>query len=460
MRAYVPELLLAGGTVREGAALTVDAGRVLAVGAPAPGAERVPLPGRAVLPGLASAHSHAFQRALRGRTQARGAGASTFWAWRDAMYALAARLDPDALHAVARLLFLELARAGVAVVGEFHYLHRDAEGRPYADPDELAKRTIAAAREVGLRVVLLRAAYARGGFGRPAEPAQRRFVDAAPDDAVAAADRLRAAYAPDPLVGVGLAPHSVRACPGDWIAALARAARSRAIPLHLHASEQRREVEECRAEHGTTPIRLLERLGALGPGTTLVHAIHVDDLEVEAIARAGATVCACPTTERDLADGVVPADRLRAAGVPVALGTDSNVEADLLAEARALEGHLRLVRGERAVLAGAGEPDGALALRLLDAASRAGRASLGVEGGALAPGEPADFAVVDLDDPSLAGATAATLATYAAFSMSRQAIRDLYVGGEAIVADGGSTRVDEPRAVADARRALRRLDGA
>jgi formimidoylglutamate deiminase len=458
-RAYLPDLLLASGEARSRTALVVQQGRVVSLGEPPPGAERIALPGTAILPALASAHSHAFQRALRGRTQARGSGASTFWTWREAMYAVAARVEPDELYAIARLLFLEMAHAGVAAVGEFHYLHRDPLGRPYADRDALAHATIRAAREVGLRIVLLRAAYARAGAARAGEPAQRRFIDDSPDDAVAAADRLAAAYAGDALVGVGLAPHSVRACPAEWIAALAREAARRAIPLHLHVAEQPREVEECRAEHGTTPIRLLERLGALAPRTTLVHAIHLDEEEIALAGRAGVTVCACPTTERELADGVVPADRLLAAGARIALGTDSNVEVDLLAEARALEGHLRLVRGERGVLAREGEAEDALARRLLAFASDEGRAALGLAGGALSPGEPADFQVVRLGDPSLAGASARDLATHAVFSMARTAVLDLYVAGEPVLLGGRAARLDEERTVEEGRAALARLAG-
>jgi formimidoylglutamate deiminase len=456
-RAYLPDLLLAAGQARAGAALVVAEGRVTAVGAAPPGADLVRLPGAAVLPALASAHSHAFQRALRGKTQLRAAGRATFWSWREAMYAVAARIGPDDLEAVAALLFLELARAGVAAVGEFHYLHRDPAGAPYADPDELAKRTVAAARAVGLRVVLLRAAYARAGAGDPPAGAQRRFADASPDDAALAVERLARAHAADPLVSFGLAPHSVRACPAEWIRALAAEAARRRLPLHLHAAEQPRELEACRAEHGATPVRLLERLGALGPRTTLVHAIHVDGEEIAAIARSGAGVCACPTTERDLGDGVVPADRLLAAGVPLALGTDSNVEVDLFAEARALEGHLRLVSGERAVLGREGEGADALALRLLDVAARGGRAALGLEGGHLAPGDPADFQVLDLADPSLVGAAEGDLATHAVFSLSRTAVRDLYVAGEPVVLGGRAARVDERAVAARGAAALARL---
>jgi formimidoylglutamate deiminase len=456
-RSYLPDLLYAAGEVRAGAALTVEGGLVAALGEPARSAELVRLPGSAILPGLVSAHGHAFQRAIRGRTERRAAGRSNFWSWREAMYAAASRLGPEELHAIARLLYLEMARAGVTTAGEFHYLHRDPAGRSYADPDELAKRVATAAREVGLRVSLLRTSYARAGFGRPAEEGQRRFVEPSPDGAVLAVERLASVYRGDPLVSFGLAPHSVRACPAAWVSELAREAERRGLPLHLHVSEQPREVEECRAEHGVSPVALLERCGAVGPRTTAVHAIHLDEEDVAVLGRAAVTVCACPTTERDLGDGVVPADRLLAAGARLALGVDSCVEVDLLAEARALEGHLRLLRQERGVLAEEGGATDLLARRLYRFASAGGMASLGLPGGALAPGEPADFVVVSLEDPSIAGATADDLLALVVFSMARTAVRDVHVAGVPVVQDGRAARLNEGRVVAEARAALGRL---
>jgi formimidoylglutamate deiminase len=457
-RAYLPDLLCAGDAVNAGDALVVDGGVVVAAGAPPAGVERVRLAGAAVVPALASAHGHAFQRAIRGRTEWRAAGRSTFWTWREAMYAAAARLGPEDLGAIARMAFHELARAGVAAVGEFHYLHRDPAGRPYGDPDELAARVVGAAREVGLRIALLRVSYARGGAGEPLAPAQRRFAEDDPGDAVAALERLAGRFAADPLVSFGLAPHSVRACPAGWIRDLAAEARRRRLPLHLHVSEQPRDVEACLAEHGAPPVLLLERLGALGPGTTAVHAIHVGAGEIAALGRAGAGVCACPTTERSLGDGIVPADRLLAAGVPLSLGADSLVQVDLLEDARALELHLRLARLERAVLDPGGGED-ALGRRLLAIACRGGRAALGLPGGALAPGEPADFAVLDLDDPGLAGATASDLVSTLVFGGSRAAIRDLYVAGEPVVLDRRAApgRAPDERIRADFRAAMARL---
>jgi formimidoylglutamate deiminase len=431
--AYVPDLLLSGGTFHAGAALAVRDGIVHSVGPVPPGFEKVPLGGRILVPGFVSAHGHAFQRAIRGRAERRTEGRPDFWAWRTAMYAAAERLGPDALEVVARFAFAELLRAGITCAGEFHYLHRDPAGRPYADPAELSRRVVAAARQVGIRIVLLRGAYAREGAGAAPHPAQRRFVEPSLDAYLEGLDRLEAAVSRDPLATVGIAPHSVRACPPEWIGALAAEARRRGLPLHVHAAEQPAEVEACRAEHGVSPVALLAREGALSERTTLVHAIHVDEADVAAIGAARATVCACPLTERNLGDGIVPADRLVAAGARLALGVDSHAEVDPLGEARALEGHLRLLRGRRAVL---DEPAGSLAPRLLEAATAGGMAALGLPGGRLAPGEPADFVLLDADDPSLAGADPGTLLATLVSGAAATAVKSTFVAGEPVIEDG------------------------
>jgi formimidoylglutamate deiminase len=466
-RAYLPDLLFAGGEVREGAALSVADGRVVAAGAPAPGFERIRLAGKAVLPGLVSAHSHSFQRAIRGRTEVRHPGKSDFWSWREAMYRAAARLEPEDVRAVARMAFHEMARAGITAVGEFHYLSRDPSGRRYDDPDLLAKEVIGAAREVGLRIALLRTAYARGGPDTAAGPEQARFVDASPDEVIESLVRLEKFTHGDVLATLGIAPHSVRACPAGWIGALAAEAHGRGWPIHVHVSEQAAEVAQCRAEHGLTPVELLEKLGALGPAVTAVHAIHVTPGDIETLGRTATTVCACPTTERDLGDGVVPADDLLQAGAALALGTDSNVQIDLLEDARALEGNLRLLRRERGLLApaaGEGGVDGrvdGLAARLYGFASRGGMRSLGLPGGSLDPGDPADFVAVDLEDPSIAGASSADLLPAVIFSAARTAVRDVVAGGEAIVTDGEPSpgRPDASQIARDFARTMKKLWG-
>ena len=445
--AFLPDLLLSGGRVLEGAALVVKGGAVEAVGAPPAGAEVVRLGGRAIAPGLVSAHSHAFQRAIRGRTEHRTQGRDDFWSWREAMYAAAGRLSPDDLYAVSRFCFAEMAVSGITAVGEFHYLHRDLEGRPYADPNELDLAVARAAREVGLRLVLLRVAYARAGFGVPENPRQRRFIEGSADEYLRNLDALAGALAGDPLASVGAAPHSVRACPAGWIEAIAREAARRGWPLHLHVSEQPGEVAQCRSEHGLSPPLLLEKLGALTGRTTAVHAVHLDSADIAALGAARATVCACPTTERNLGDGVVRADRLLAAGCSLSLGTDSNVQLALLEDARELEYHLRLVELRRSVL----DTGGGLGAPLYGIASEGGMRSLGLPGGALRPGEPADFLVADLDDPSIASASAQDFAALAVFSMERTAIRAVYVAGQPLAPDL------VPAALPGFRAALRRL---
>ncbi len=444
--AFLPDLLFSGSRVLQGAALVVRGGSVESVGAPPADATVVRLAGRAIAPGLVSAHSHAFQRAIRGRTEHRTVGRDDFWSWREAMYAAAERLSPDDLYAVSRFCFTEMAASGITSVGEFHYLHRDPQGRPYADPNELDLAVARAARDAGLRLVLLRVAYARAGFAVPDNPRQRRFIESSADEYLRNLDALAGALSGDPLASVGAAPHSVRACPADWIEAIAREAFRRGWPLHLHVSEQPFEVAQCRAEHGLSPPLLLEKLGALTAATTAVHAVHLDSADIAALGRARATVCACPTTERNLGDGVVRADLLLAAGASLSLGTDSNVQISLLEDARELEYHLRLVELRRAVLdrgEGLGAP-------LYGIASEGGMRSLGLPGGALRPGEPADFLVADLDDPSVAGASAEDFAALAVFSMERTAIRAVYVAGQRL-------SLDIAAALPGFRAALRRL---
>src|SRR5439155_23624224 len=336
MRALKPDFLFSGGHVHAGASLVVRDGLVESVGDAPQGAEVVPMPGRALLPGLVAAHSHAFQRAIRGRTEHRNHPRDDFWSWREAMYDAAERLSPDDLYAVSRFCFLEMARAGITAVGGFHYLHRDPSGRPYADPNELDLAVARAATEAGLRVVLLRVAYARGGL--------KRFVEGSADEYLKNLDALSR------QVPVGAAPHSVRACPAEWIRDISNEAARRGWVLHLHVSEQPAEVEQCRAEHGTTPPLLLEKLGALGERTTCVHGVHLDHDDIAAIGRARATICACPTTERNLGDGVVRADKLLAAGARLCVGTDSAVQLNPLEDARQLEYHLLLVELQLAIL--------------------------------------------------------------------------------------------------------------
>jgi formiminoglutamate deiminase len=356
---------------------------------PRPGDERL---AGLVLPGFADAHSHAFHRALRGRTHD---GGGTFWTWRERMYAVAARLDPDAYLALARATYAELSLAGVTAVGEFHYLHHDPAGRPYADPNAMAEALIAAAGEAGVRLTLLDACYLAGGLGPaghlPLEGVQRRFGDG---DAAGWA-RRHELLKPRDGVRVGAAIHSVRAVPAEQLADVVATVRP-GEPLHAHVSEQVAENEACLAVHGRTPVALLADAGVWGPEATAVHATHLTASDVALLGGAGASVCACPSTEADLADGIGPFRRLRDAGSPLCLGSDQHVAADLLAEARLLEGYERLASGRR----GRFTPG-----ELVAALTADGHRALGwPDAGRLAPGARADLVAVRLDSPRTAGA--------------------------------------------------------
>ena len=345
------------------------------------------LPGL-TLPGLANGHSHAFHRALRGRTQ-RGSG--TFWTWREQMYAVAGVLDPDSYLTLARAVYREMVAAGITTLGEFHYLHHQPDGTPYDDSDAMGLALVEAAREAGLRITLLDTCYLSSGFGAPVEGVQRRFSDGS---AAAWADRLAAladAHAGADDVVVGAAAHSVRAVPRDALPTVAAAAAGR--PLHVHLSEQPAENDDCRAAYGVTPTRLLRDAGVLGPLTTVVHATHLTDDDVHDLGGAGVWACFCPTTERDLGDGIGPSRRLAEAGVPLTLGSDSHAVVDLFEEMRAVELDERLATGHRGHWSAA---------ELLAAATR--HDSLGLpDAGRLEVGCRGDLVTLDLTTPRTAG---------------------------------------------------------
>ncbi len=296
------------------------------------------------LPALTTAHSHAFQRAMRGRAQRPLPENATddFWTWRGQMYALASSLTPESIRAASLVAFRELARAGVRTVGEFHYVHHQTDGTPYAQRTLLADVVIEAAKEAGLRVALLRVAYNRAGPGRTAEPGQRRFCDASVDDVLRDVDSLRARWGKDPDVRVGVAPHSVRAVPPSWLAPLLEYADAQALPLHMHVAEQVREVDECVAETGKRPVELLAEHGLLSDRFAAVHATNLMAHEAKLLGSARAFACVCATTERDLGDGLPDIGALREAGVRLCIGIDSHVVTDPFDDMRALETHERL----------------------------------------------------------------------------------------------------------------------
>ncbi|MFG2307809.1 formimidoylglutamate deiminase [Streptomyces sp. NPDC048566] len=408
------------------------------VAAPPPGAE--PLRGLTV-PGLANAHSHAFHRALRGTVQV---GSGTFWTWRETMYSVADRLTPETYHALARAVYAEMALAGITAVGEFHYLHHAPLGTPYADPNAMGEALLAAAADAGIRITLLDTAYLSSGFGQPPTEHQLRFSDGTADAWAERASLLKDRG----HARIGAAIHSVRAVPADRLATIARWAEERRAPLHVHLSEQTAENDACRAAHGTTPARLLADHGVLGPRTTGVHNTHLTDEDIALIGGSGTGTCMCPTTERDLADGIGPAVALQRAGSPLSLGSDSHAVIDLLEEARAMELNERLRTRTRGHWTAAA---------LLRAASADGHAALGWdEAGAIEAGALADFTTIALDTVRTAGPLPRLGAETAVFAATAADVRHTVVAGRHVVRDGAHTRVpDVPTALADAVAALR-----
>lgn len=371
----------------------------------------------AVLPGMANCHSHAFHRALRGRTHADG---GTFWTWRDRMYRLAARLTPENYYRLALGAYAEMALAGVTAVGEFHYVHHRPDGTPYDQPDAMSAALRRAAREAGVRLTLLDTCYLAGGLGAaghtPLAPEQRRFGDGT---AAAWAARHRGLSGDENTV-IGAAIHSVRAVPAEDIPVVVAAAAGQ--PLHAHVSEQPAENEACLAHYGLTPTALLARGGAVDGRFTAVHATHLAEEDIALLGEAGATACFCPGTERDLADGIGPAPQLVRAGARLSLGSDQHAIVDMFEDARALELHERLVSLRRGSLSQAS---------LLAAATD--HASIGWEdAGALAQGLRADAVHISLGSVRTAGC----LPDQILMAASAADVRDVLRSGERIVRHG------------------------
>lgn len=442
--AWLPDLIYTGRGFERGLALVSDsAGRIARIAkATEIRGNIVPLKGRAMLPGLVNAHSHAFQRVIRGRTEYRTGTkeSDNFWTWREMMYSAAARLSPEDLYTASRMAFLEMAACGITSVGEFHYLHHAPEGKAYDDPNLLSKTVIAAARDVGLRICLLRVAYARSGFKTEPNPKQARFIERDSENFLANAERLRAEVEKEHAgrAWAGVAPHSIRAVPLDYLHDCFHYALEKELPLHMHIAEQPAEIEACLKEYDRTPVALLESEGLLHAGFTGVHGIHLTEEEAQALGRARSIVCACPTTERNLGDGIVPAELLFKENVRISLGTDSHTQIDLLEDARELEYHMRLQKLERVVLQGTSQGASALAARLFDCATLHGAESIKIPagGGTLEPGRAADFFTVDLHHPTIAGASTEDLLAHVVFSLSQAAVRETVVSGRMIVESG------------------------
>ena len=373
-----------------------------------------------VLPGMGNAHSHAFHRALRGRTHEDG---GDFWQWRDAMYRVADRLSPERYRDVARGVFAEMLAAGWTAVGEFHYVHHRPDGRSYDPPHAMERALAQAASDVGIRLTLLDTAYLAGGIDRPLEPGQRRFGDGSAAGWLHRWHALRGMLAADfPAATLGAAIHSVRAVPAAAISEIL-AGLPAEVPLHIHVSEQPQENADTVARYGTSPIGLLAELGVLGPRVSVVHATHVSDEDQVRIAGSGATVVMCPTTEADLGDGIGPARELAGRGVPIALGSDQNAVIDPFLEMRFLEAGERLASGRRGRFTPA---------HLLAAASAQGYASLGMGSHALGVGDVADLVELSATSVRTIGSRPQQLVMTATASD----VRTVLVGGRVVARDG------------------------
>jgi formiminoglutamate deiminase len=398
------------GRLARAVAISVDEeGVIAAVDEDSPAAGNI-LSG-VVFPGFANTHSHAFHRALRGRTHDEG----DFWTWREAMYRIAGGLDPDSYHELAVAVYAEMALAGFTCVGEFHYLHHQPGGQPYDEPNAMGHALKSAAAAAGVRLTLLDTCYLTGGIGRPLDTLQERFSDG---DAATWAERA-AALGEDPGFRPGAAIHSVRAVPAEQIPTVVDTAEGR--PLHVHVSEQPAENEECRQTYGVSPTGLLAARSALGPNTTFIHATHLSSDDIELLSMSGTGVCMCPTTERDLGDGIGPAWELAQAGVRLSLGTDQHALVDPFEEARGVEMNERLVTGARGLFS---------PRDLIEALTLHGYQALGWRGGGLiAPGSPCDLVAVA--DRSVR--TAGALAEQLPFVATAADVTDVVVGGRAVV---------------------------
>lgn len=420
MTSYVLERAWVDGVVRDEVLVEIENGRFTSVTPGGSAGNRVP---GLTLPGLANCHSHAFHRALRGRTQ-RERG--TFWTWRNQMYAVAATLDPDSYFALARATYREMAACGITTVGEFHYLHHQLDGTPYDDPNAMGAALIEAARESGIRIAVLDTCYLSAGSGKPVEGVQRRYSDGNSD---AWAERMRGLDGFKEGIVVGAAIHSVRAVPGDQLGSIAAAAGT--SPLHVHLSEQVAENEACLAAYGVTPTQLLAEAGALGPRTTAVHATHLTTDDVELLGGSGTRACFCPTTERDLGDGIGPSRQLHEAGSRLTLGSDSHAVIDLFEEMRAVELDERLATRQRGHWTGA---------ELLDAATATGHASLGfADAGRIAVGQRADLVTIATTSPRTAGTGADE--NSAVFAATAEDVTQVMVDGRIVVRQGDRAEI-------------------
>lgn len=383
------------------------------------------------LPGMGNLHSHAFQRGMAGLAEVRGSGGDSFWSWREAMYRFVGRLDPLALHAIAAMAYVEMLESGFTRVGEFHYLHHDLSGQQFDDPAEMSLAALAASAETGIAITHLPVFYAHGGFdGQPASEAQRRFVND-PDVFARLLDSARSAASDVPDALVGVAPHSLRAVTEDELTMLAQLAGS--APIHIHIAEQVREVEDCMAWSGQRPVEWLLDHADVGAAWCLVHATHLTESEMLAIARRGAVVGLCPITEANLGDGLFPAAEFQAAGGRYGIGSDSNVLIDMTEELRLLEYGQRLSRRARNVLAA--DEVRSTGQTIYEASLAGGAQALGAMPG-IVVGHPADMISLDADHPSLVSRDGQAIIDSFVFAAGKSAIDTVWRRGKPVVQGG------------------------
>ena len=420
--------LLADGWHRDVAVTVADDATIASVARGARPDAAVPIAG-AALPGMPNLHSHAFQRAFAGQAERAEPGKSTFWSWRSAMYRHARSITPDDLTAIATELYIEMLKAGYTAVGEFHYLHHAPDGTPYPDPTAMSAALLDAAERAGIRLVLLPVLYMASGFGAQDVTADQRRFHNRLDAFVDLLDALARAVRDRPAATLGVALHSLRAVGPDAIGALLDHWRG-AGPIHLHIAEQQREVADCLAWCGRRPIEWLTETQPVDASWCLVHATHATDAELAAIARTGAVVGLCPTTEANLGDGLFPTAAFLDAGGRFGLGSDSHVSVSPIEELRWLEYQQRLATGRRTVLAPEDGGD-----RLWSAAARGGAQALGLPPAGLAPGGAADIVVADLNGPALAGREDGAIADALVFSGNTAPFKDVMVAGRWVVRD-------------------------
>ena len=419
-QALLPDLVVDAHGTSSGVGITVEHGRLAAVGLATDGGER--LPGRALAPGFVNDHSHAFQRRLRGAVERiePSQPKDDFWIWRERMYALAGGLAPDSIREVSRLCYREMLSAGYTSVTEFHYVHHRPEGKPYEDPNAMAKAVALAAEDTGIRLLLLPVAYARDGLPRFRDQSVRALLLRVED--------LREWSEGRPLVEIGVGAHSVRAVPREWLEEIGRYAHREDLPVHIHAGEQPREIEECLAEHGMRRIDILAQSGFLGTRTTIIHATHAGERELDLLSRHGASVCACPTTEGNLGDGFLPAREIIERGLRLSVGSDSHVRIDPFEELREIETNARRLSGRRNVLISGNETSATPYLL------RAGWGRAGLQAG-----DPADLIEIDLSHPALAGVEASNLPSALLFGAGSGVVAGTWVDGRKVYERGDTS---------------------